>query len=109
MRKILLFTIITASLLLSNCTKQKEQDKSGTLRVVNQTNCSYNITGGSDSGNEYIGTVAPLETKDFTIHFIESFRLYFKATPVNNCPNSHVHNYDFFMNYGDTKNILIDN
>ena len=85
MKKTVIMLLLVVTALTSSCSKKKEE--SATLKVINHTNCSYKVNRGMDGNGDYLGSVAPLETREFKVtDFAESIRIYFVASPIN-CPN----------------------
>lgn len=101
-----LLTITTLLTLLISCSKD---DNSGTLKVINQTDCINNIFDGLNDNGDLIGTVLENETKNFTIELgdLNSSGIFFFNEPQN-CEGVFGEQFQVTINDGETTTIIID-
>ena len=105
MIKNLTLSILTI-LLFASCNKD---DNTGTLKVINQTECIQNIYDGLDANSNLIDTVLENETKNITINLgeAESSFTYFYSDPQD-CEGSSGEQYHITINENQVTTIVIE-
>ena len=106
MKNILKISILTILLITTSCSNN---DNTGTLKVINQTECIQNIFDGLNSNSNLLGTVIENETKNFTIELgeLESSGTFFYSDPQN-CDNSIGEQYKVTINANQVTTIVIE-
>ncbi|GEQ86201.1 hypothetical protein ULMS_17090 [Patiriisocius marinistellae] len=86
-----------------------KDDNSGTLKVINQRDCIFNIFEGTSSGS-LIGTVLENETKNFVINIgdLDSEGSFYYADPQDECEGFSGEQFNIVIEDGETTTILLD-
>ena len=105
MKKHLTITFFITLLFTFSCNKQ---DNTGTLKVINETDCVHTIFDGVDSNTNLLGSVGKNESKNFTIELndLRSSEKYFSSDPQI-CPNLFEEQYKVTINSNQVTTIVI--